>query len=94
MSSCPLPAIGVVQEAFIGATEMSNKLLDSTDELEVTEPDHDKIRMVRYAILICTPFFYALPCIWAKFCRTGKKCLKCHKLTLTLRVAQPKRLVW
>ena len=33
-------------------------------------------------------------CIWAKFCRTGKKCLKCLQLTLTLRVAQPKRLVW
>ena len=32
--------------------------------------------------------------IWAKFCRTGKKGLKCHQLTLTLRVAQPKRLVW
>ena len=51
MSSCP--AIGVVQEELIGAREMSDKLLDSTDELEVTEPDPDKIRMVRY---ICTPF--------------------------------------
>ena len=32
--------------------------------------------------------------IWAKFCRTGKKCLKCLKLTCTPRVAQPKRLIW
>ena len=32
-------------------------------------------------------------CIWAKFCRTGKKCSGCPKLSLTPRVAQPKRLV-
>merc|ERR1711994_284677 len=36
--------------------------------------------------------FLSIIYIWAKFCRTGKKCLKWGQLTCNPRVAQPKRL--